>query len=66
MIFIKGDNRLVEVPNHRPDKVSFQKVQISIQPGTQPATPNAVEAVYEGDTVSDHRRFPRIYSDLNG
>ena len=45
LIFIKGDNRLVEVAiTTGPDK-SVQKVQISIQPGTQPATPTPVEAV---------------------
>ena len=44
LIFIKGDNRLVEVAiTTVPDK-PVQKVQISIQPGTQPSTPTPVES----------------------
>jgi hypothetical protein len=44
LIFIKGDNRLVEVSiTTVPDK-PVQKVQISIQPGTQPSTPTPVES----------------------
>jgi hypothetical protein len=43
-VFIKGDNRLVEVAiTTVPDK-QVQKVQISIQPGTQPATSTPVES----------------------
>jgi tRNA A-37 threonylcarbamoyl transferase component Bud32 len=44
LIFIKGDNRLVEVAiTTVPDK-QVQKVQISIQPGTQPTTPTPMES----------------------
>jgi len=43
-VFIKGDNRLVEVAiTTVPDK-QVQKVQISIQPGTQPTTPTPMES----------------------